>query len=171
MKSSNSSARDFFLIGGALIFFIVMIIAGNKSPQWEESYDTTLISKHEVLDISRQTFELLLKQGIKSKGVSPERYLLRLFGGDPGKNFTDDFRRRGGPIIIRGGRLGRSGYWDSGLIHVERFEHLSETKLTVDVSMQFYGNNTKMKVIYEKKAYEWKLISIENEKINKMIRD
>ena len=128
-----------------------------EEPEWQGNYDSTLLSKDEVLDIAEQVFVIPLKQGIEAEGEKPNGYYLRLFNGDPESEFFERFSNRRLPKVKRGLPGKYPDQRSNATIDILRFEQIDMHKLRVIYAIKFRRNHrSNIRAIFEKKDGYWR---------------
>ena len=124
-----------------------------REPEWESRYDSSLLSRGEVLDIAEQLLVHQIKQDIGSTRDTSKGYHIKLFNGQFESDFYDRFDGRGFPPIIRKLRGGSS---NRRKIYIIRFEQINMGRLIVVFSQEDRNTIKKMfKAVFEKRNGQW----------------
>jgi len=126
-----------------------------REPEWETSYDSSLLSKDEVLDIAEQLVVYQFEQEIRINGVNQDQagYHLHLFNGQLDSDFFERFRGRGFPAI--NGNYAYNGTQRT-IINILRFEHQDKNSLTVIFDREFVNwKKETFEAVFVKKGLQW----------------
>ena len=143
----------FLVISGVITELLI-----NNEPDWEEGYDSTVISKDDVLDIAEQFFVHQLIKGIERYGKKPEAYYLLLFNGELDSSF---FRRLTHPDLprLKKGYPPRKIRRKFAEINIIKFKHDGKNKLTVIFTTMFsHTLSSEFNAAFEKKEGRWRYI-------------
>jgi len=137
-----------------------------REPEWESSYDSSLLSKGEVLNIAEQLIVYQIKQDMESARDTSIGYHLSLFNGDFESDFFDRFDDRGLPAVVRRSR-GR-GTTRRAALHIMQFEVSDRHRLIVTFSKTYpyskylypsestYTGKRMFKAVFEKRNGQWR---------------
>ena len=148
-------------ISNILLFLMILAFISefliSNEPDWEEGYDSSVISKDDVLDIAEQFFVHQLIKGIEMYGKKPEAYYLLLFNGELDSSFFRRLTHPDLPRLKRGNTRKMRGKFAE--INIIKFKHDGQNKLTVIFTTHFRNKlSSEFNVAFEKKEGRWRYI-------------
>jgi hypothetical protein len=145
---------------GVILFLVISGLITDwlqwREPEWESSYDSSLLSKSEVLDIAEQLFVYQIKQDIGSTRDTSKGYHLHLFNGQFEPEFFERFDGRGFPAVNGHFGSGIGGATARATLHMIQFEQSDRHRLIVIFSKKYaYEGKRMFKAVFEKRNGKW----------------
>ena len=130
-----------------------------REPEWESSYDSSLISKGEVLDIAEQLIVYQIKQDIEPTGEKLRGYHLHLFNGQFKSEFFERFDQSNYNQFPAVNGVYPRQATRRNTIHIIRFVQSERHTLEVVFSKKIWRKmKKKYKATFKKTKGEWRYL-------------